>query len=370
MKLKKIIIFSPSIEDGGVEKNLFLVSNYLNANNYFVEILTCNSEKLINFSKGIKFIGSKNSFWQKRSRIVKYLLCLTILFLNLLFRTDKPLIFAFQANIYAVLIAKILNTKVVTRSNTAPEGWSKNFIKNNIYKLIIKLADDVMVNSLDFKRSFKKKFNVDAKCIYNPFDKNFIKKKLTTKNEKINFFKKGYVNIISVGRLTDQKDHLTVLKAIKSLDPDFKVKMIIIGKGVKKSLLEKYIKVNKLNNKIKLIGYKKNPYPYLNKSNIVLLSSKYEGLPNILLEAQYLKKYIISTNCPTGPKEILLNGKAGDLVKIGDYKKIANLIKSYNKQKKTINNKIKVGYNNFDRFDYNLNCKKYIDFVDKNLKNN
>tara|TARA_B100000795_G_scaffold267097_1_gene251338 strand:+ start:508 stop:1608 length:1101 start_codon:yes stop_codon:yes gene_type:complete len=364
---KKIIIFNPSLEDGGVEKNLFLISNYLNDKNYFIEILTCNNDKSKKFSKGIKFIGTKNAFWQKRSRKIKYLICLKILFFNLLFRSDKPLIFAFQANTYAVFVAKILNAKIITRSNSAPSGWSKNFIKDKIYQTIIKLADDIMVNSLDFKRSFKKKFNVSVECIYNPFDKSFIKRNLLSNKIKISFFKKGYLNVISIGRLTDQKDHLTALKAIETLESDFKIKMIIMGKGVKKRLLEKYIKDKNLGNKVKLIGYKNNPYPYIKNSNIVLLTSKYEGLPNILLEAQYLKKYIISTNCPTGPKEILLNGRAGDLVKIGDHKMVAHLIKIYSRKKKEINKMIKIGNNNFDRFDYNVNCKKYLDFIIRNF---
>ena len=110
-----------------------------------------------------------------------------------------------------------------------------------------------------------------------------------------------------------------------------------------------------------------NPFPYILKSKILILTSKFEGLPNILLEAQYLKKYIISTNCPTGPKEILLNGKAGDLIKIGDYKKLAYLINNINKRKKIISNKIKAGVKSFYRFDYNLNCKKYLEFVNKNI---
>ena len=57
-----------------------------------------------------------------------------------------------------------------------------------------------------------------------------------------------------------------------------------------------------------------------------MLTSLYEGLPNVLLEAQVLKKFIISSNCPTGPREILLNGKAGSLFKVGDYKKLSDLI--------------------------------------------
>ena len=85
------------------------------------------------------------------------------------------------------------------------------------------------------------------------------------------------------------------------------------------------------------------------------------------LEAQYLKKYIISTDCPTGPKEILLNGRAGDLINIKDYKRLSLLINKYQNRKKLINNKIDIGSKNFYRFNYELNCKKYLDFVNKNF---
>ena len=173
--------------------------------------------------------------------------------------------------------------------------------------------------------------------------------------------------MVSVGRLTNQKDHLTLLKSIKLLDKSFKVKLIIIGKGINKKLLQSYIKKNKLQNKVYLLGYLDNPYHYINDSDIVILTSKYEGLPNILLEAQYLKKYIISSNCISGPKEILLNGKAGDLIKVGDYKKLSLLIKDYNRNKKTINKKIREGEKKFYRFDYKLNCEKYLGFVNKNF---
>ena len=132
-------------------------------------------------------------------------------------------------------------------------------------------------------------------------------------------------------------------------------------------MLKNFILKNKLQDRIKLLGYLNNPYHYINKSNIVILTSIYEGLPNILLEAQYLKKYIISTNCLTGPSEILLNGKAGDLIRIGDYKKLSLLIKRYSSNKKIIDKKIKEGAKRFNRFDYELNCQKYLDIVNKNL---
>ena len=363
---KKLIIFIPSIEDGGVEKNLYIISEYLNNNGIKIEVLTSNHDKKNKFQKGIKFIGISNPYLYKKGRSIKYLVCLIALFFKLLLSKDKPLIFAFQANIYAVLVAKILNTKIITRSNSAPAGWSKNVLKNFLYKFLINLADDVMVNSIEFKKKFEKNFKRKVKCIYNPFDKNLIKKNLRNKkNYKLK--SKNYLNLVSVGRLTDQKDHLTLLKSIKLIKSNFKIKLIIIGKGKNKSLLQNYIIKNKLQNRIKLLGYVNNPFPYIIMSDIVVLTSTFEGLPNILLEAQYLEKYIISTNCPTGPKEILLNGKAGDLINIGDSKKLSFLISSFYKRKKIINKKINVGKRNFHRFDYNVNCKKYLEFVSKNV---
>ena len=98
----------------------------------------------------------------------------------------------------------------------------------------------------------------------------------------------------------------------------------------------------------------------LRKSNIFILTSRYEGLPNVLLEAQALKTYIISTNCPTGPREILLNGKAGSLFKVGDYKSLSNLIISFFKNKKKYSKKILIGYKNLHRFDYKNNLDSYL----------
>ena len=363
---KKLIIFIPSIEDGGVEKNLFTITNYLNKKIESVEVLTCNKNFSNKFDKGVKLIGPNNIFWQKRNKLIKYSISLIILFYRLIKDKDKTLIFSFQANIYAIIISKILDKKIITRSNTSPSGWSKNIVKIYLYNFFLKLADEIMVNSNSFKKEYLNKFNIQTRCIFNPFDKNFVNKKLKNKKD-IKFFGKKKLNLVSVGRLTEQKDHLTLLKSMKLIDTKFCPRLIIVGKGKKIKELKNFIKDNNLTNIVKLVGYKENPYPYIKKSDIVILTSKYEGLPNILIEAQYLKKYIISTNCPTGPKEILLAGLAGDLIKIGDYKKLANLINNYYKNRNKIKKKINMGIKNFSRFDYQINCKKYLNFVVNNF---
>ena len=79
----------------------------------------------------------------------------------------------------------------------------------------------------------------------------------------------------------------------------------------------------------------------------------------MLLEALVLNKFIISSNCRTGPKEILLNGQGGDLFKVGDYKKLSDLILNYSRNKKNYKKKINFSKTKLYRFDYSLNLIKY-----------
>ena len=173
---------------------------------------------------------------------------------------------------------------------------------------------------------------MNSKLIYNPFNFNLIKKKSNEKL-KLHFFSKRALKIINVGRLTEQKDQITLIKAINTVSKKINIRAIIIGKGAFKEKLNNLILKFNLKKNIKLIGYKKNPYKYIKKSDIFLLTSTFEGHPNVLIEAQYLKKFIISSNCPTGPKEILNNGKLGDLFPIGDYVELSNLLLKYKKNK-------------------------------------
>ena len=128
-----------------------------------------------------------------------------------------------------------------------------------------------------------------------------------------------------------------------------------------------YIKENSLEKRIKLINYNRNPFKFIKKSEIFILSSLYEGLPNVLLEAISLNKFIISSDCPTGPREILLNGKGGFLFKVGDYNDLAQKIINYYFNKKKLNKKKVFAYKKLKRFDYNNSLKKYLFLINKYL---
>ncbi len=292
---KNLIIFIPSIEQGGVEKNLFLISNFLATKINKVKLITASNDR--KHFKKINIVRPKSKIWQNTSRYSKYFICLVILF-KLFLKNRNYVVFAFQANLYCIILCKLFGIKIIVRSNTSSIGWSQNFIKKFFYKKILKIADQVIVNSNDFKKELKKSFSINAKCIFNPLNKNDIIKRSKEKL-KFNFFKTSSIKIINIARLTDQKDHLTLLNAMKRIKKKIEFRLVLIGAGPNRNLLENYILENNLKKNIKILNYQNNPYKYIRNCDIFILTSKFEGLPNVLLEAAVLKKFIISTNCPT-----------------------------------------------------------------------
>ena len=366
MKQKRLIMFIPSIEGGGVEKNLFIIGNYLSKKIDKISLITSSKENNKKFNKKIKLITPKNFISNESNRKLKYLLCLFLL-LKEIIKNRNILIFSFQANFYCSIICKIFNIKIITRSNSSPEGWSNNIIKETIFKILFKLPDVNIVNSYKFRIKLKKRFNINATCIYNPLDKKEIKKKSLFKIKDRFYNDKKTLKIINIGRFTDQKDHLTLLNAANILKKRIKFKLLIIGRGSNRKKMIHYVQQNNLTKFIKLINFKKNPYPYIKKSDLFILSSRYEGLPNVLLEALTLKKFIISSNCPTGPSEILDNGKGGLLFKVGNYHNLVKKINYFLQNKKECEQKLRYANKRLSRFDYNYNLKRYYDLIQEHI---
>ena len=203
--------------------------------------------------------------------------------------------------------------------------------------------------------------------IYNPVNRSeiLIKSKMKINN---NFFsKKKCLKIINVARFTDQKDHITLLKAFNIINKIIPSKLLLIGYGSNKFKILDYIKKNKINENVKLIDYTFNPYKYIAKSNLFVLTSLYEGLPNVLLESMVLKKYVISSNCPTGPSEILDNGRYGGLFPVKNYKNLSEKILDFANNKKKYNKKVLDAYKSLKRFDEEKNCQLYLIEVKKML---
>ncbi len=133
--------------------------------------------------------------------------------------------------------------------------------------------------------------------------------------------------IIGMGRLTAAKDFFTLIQAFSIFRKNINSKLIILGEGEERQALETFIKELSLEKDVDLYGFTKNPFAFLARSQLFVLSSKWEGLPGALIEALACGVKIVSTDCPSGPREILDNGKYGYLVPVGDASTMADAMK-------------------------------------------
>ena len=353
-KQNQIIFFFPDIQIGGVEKNFFIISKYLSKffkNTYLVTANKTNNK----IDRKIKLV-TISQFWIYISRRLVFIIC-SIRLLYISIKLKNSIIFSFQGNFYAILVSIILRKKIIIRSNLSPKGWSGSYFKFKIFKFLLSKANVVIVNSVDFQKQMKKIFNINSINIFNPVNPKEIKK-LSVYKKKINFYEKKTINLISVGRLVSQKNQIEILRAfIKLKDYIKNYRLLIIGYGPDKLYLENFIQENKLRKYVRIF-FSKNSLKFIKMSDVFILSSKYEGLPNTLLEAAYLNKYIISSNCKTGPSEIMKKYKNGELYNTGNVTDLYLKLKKLNKIKiiNQNNNFVK----NLASFDHKKNLEKYL----------
>lgn len=135
--------------------------------------------------------------------------------------------------------------------------------------------------------------------------------------------------LLAIERLEEsQKDITTLLKAYKIVVDRYgrTEKLYIIGKGSSQKALEELTAQLGLEDSVSFLGFFSNPYPWIKRAKLMVHSAKFEGLPTVLIEALLLQKVIVATDCPTGPKELLDEGRAGVLVPVGDEEQLAAAI--------------------------------------------
>ncbi|MGL6121124.1 MAG: glycosyltransferase, partial [Fusobacteriaceae bacterium] len=205
--------------------------------------------------------------------------------------------------------------------------------------------------------------------VYNPFNFKRIldlsedKSDLSREDKKL--LEDDY--IVAVSRLdTVQKDYFTLIKGYKlALEGGIKEKLYIVGDGPDRKEIEELIVENNLEGNIKLLGKRKNPYLWMKNSKLFVHSSKYEGLPTVLIEAMICSKIIVSSDCPTGPAEILKGGHAGALFKVGDYNKLGSILENILKDPIQIKNYNKIMEKRVLEFKSDFVIKEYEELINE-----
>ena len=188
----------------------------------------------------------------------------------------------------------------------------------NLVTFFYNKADSLVCVSKTLSENLKRDFSLGKKVvtIYNGISASgFIKSHALPRNRK-------YV-LVSLARLTEQKDHVTLIKAFGlTLNDMPNLELQILSNGPLRKDLERMIKEQKLTKKVKILGWVKSTKKYLENAQALVLSSKREGFAYCLIEAMSLGLPVISTDTPFGPREVLGNGKYGILIPVGDIQKL------------------------------------------------
>ena len=368
MPKKKILFYHPFFNDGGVEKTNLLISEKL-VKKY--EVFFVSNYYSNKFDNDFKRIGIKKIKLNSKRTLFSFFE------LSKIFKKLKPdIIIPIQmpANVLVLAINKFLfnNTlKVVCCERLSKEKFKHTFIKGKIIiflaNLLYKNAKKIICNSKDLANEFKnisKKRNVVF--IYNPtlkLNHQKLSKEFIIKEKP--FYNKNKPILFSLGRLDEVKNQMMLLKAFNELKKKIRCDIVLMGEGKAKKQLIEYAKENNFNKNLYIFNFKKNPFPYLLKSDLFILTSNYEGLPNVLIESMSLNKPIISTNSPTGPREILLNGKAGFLVKKNDHIDLSKKIKLFFNNRKVFIKKKKFYQKSLSRFSAEESLNKYNKIIEK-----
>ena len=350
----KIGMVFPSVEYGGQEKNLILLSNELHRNKYTVEVLSYGTKKFstsklnnnikrINLeSSGYKFLILNSILSLISSGMLKIYLKSLIKIFIYLFNNEYKVLICFQSGGLISLLKAITRskTKIITRESTSPIQMSKLqksilpfYIKIKIKKFLYKYSDTIIANSAGTKDEINnllkknKAITIENICDYSDM-------KIKKDNNFHPIFKKQSYKLITVGRLNQTKRVDIIIKAVKEILPQINIDLIIIGEGPEKSKLVNLAKDINVSDKVHFIGFSDEVHKWIVNSDIYISASIVEGSPNSIIESICLGTPVISTDCNHGPKEILDNGKIGILIPINDIEEmILNINNLLNNEK-------------------------------------
>lgn len=330
--MKRVSFFLPSLSFGGIEANTIRLVQSLQNSGYKVDLVIGKEggeyEKRIGEDVNTIFLKQK-SLMGMLLPLIRYV------------KENKPdvLITGGEgANILLAIVKMLLpKTKVIIsiRTNLSTEyKETKNKKKSIIFpilsRLLYKKVDRIVTVSKGVAKDASNflGFPINRfEVIYNPIVNNEL---IELMNDKVNHEWLNDQNvpvIVSVGRIVKQKDFPLLIKAfIHAKKMNGKLKLIIIGDGPDKLHIEEEIRKSDIQSDVDMMGFIQNPYPYMKKADVFVLSSKWEGFGNVLVEALSTGVPVVSTDCPSGPSEILDNGQFGTLIEVGDEKELAKAI--------------------------------------------
>jgi len=342
----KILFIVPSMRGGGAERVISTLLQHIDKNKFDLNLalITKEGKFLDDIPTHVNLIDLdakrvRNSIF----KIIKTINSLkpdivfsTLGHLNLLISIIRPFL-----SKKIVFIGRESNTvSVINKQSKYPKLF--DFLYNNFYNNF----DHIVAQAEYMKKDLVENYNIKSEkitVINNPIDFENIKKLSNIPSKEL--FDKAKINLLAVGRLSHQKGFDTLLEIMKELDEEYF--LTILGQGPDEEKLKIIIKEFSLESKIRLLGFQNNPYIYMKQADIFVLSSRFEGLPNVVLEANACGTTVIAFDCPGGTNEIIIDGENGYLAKCQNKNDFIKKLKEISLEKKinqTILDKYEVSY--------------------------
>jgi glycosyltransferase involved in cell wall biosynthesis len=327
-----ILFISATLGGGGAERALVNIINHLDRNKF--------SPNLVLFRRTGEFldeIAKDVPIYELQSSDSRFLLrnFTRIRKLSQLFLSIKPrLVMSLQwhVNIISLLAIKPVSNKVsiiINHQNTPSMASITDNRRKKLWpamKWVYRWADRVVIISRGIAHELQQNASVNADklvLIPNPISLDRI---YDLSKEKVHLNGLASIIAISVGRLVPQKNYPLLIKAIALVLVKHKIELFILGQGPEEERINQLAQELGIRDHIHLLGFKSNPYAYMKKADLFIISSLYEGFGNVIIEAMSLGLPVISTDCPYGPAEILGDSEYGKLVTLNDANALAQAI--------------------------------------------
>lgn len=243
------------------------------------------------------------------------------------------------ANPYIDIVGVVINrlagqscqqAVTIHTARSADDMSGKKRVKQ-VYEVLCRLlyprAQHVVAVSQAVAKDTKKYFNLqNVKVIYNPVVTPSLYNKSEASLDHPFYQNKQAPVLLAIGRMTTQKDFPTLLKAFAQLRQKLSAKLLILGDGEDRDMLEALAKKLNIGDDLSMPGFVDNPYPYIKNADVLVSSSAWEGLPTVLIEALALGTPVVATDCPGGSSEILAGGNYGYLVPMHDPSALAKAV--------------------------------------------
>lgn len=341
----RLAIFRRDLMGGGAERNIVVLANHFAESGIKVDLVLSRAEGplLERVSERVMILDLKASELDKQRTIQLPSSFSSIQSLPKLvsyLRTKRPTAL-FSASHYSneiAILAKYLSrvsTRVVVSERIAlsEQATQVEQVSSRLTpffsRLLYPKADGIIAVSDGVAQDLIKITGIapqKVKVIYNPVITPELTKNSRYKVDHSWFAPGEPPVILGVGRLVKQKDFSTLIRAFAQVQTQQPARLVILGSGRDKEKLQSLIRDLQLEDKATLLGFVQNPYAYMAQASVFVLSSAWEGLPTVLIEAMAVGTPVVSTNCKSGPVEILDNGKYGELVPVGDVQAMANAI--------------------------------------------